>query len=71
VITECSIQTTEGVKVADATCALNKFIDTYAYETPYSKAPETCIKIVSPSNSKEEIMNKISLHLTQDTKKVG
>jgi Uma2 family endonuclease len=35
----------------------------YGYETPYSHAPELCIEIVSPSNSKEEMTNKVQLYL--------
>lgn len=52
VITKCSIQTSEDVKVADVVWASNEFIETYAYKTPYPKAPKICIEIVSPSNSK-------------------
>ncbi len=58
VISECSIQTPEGVKVADVAWASNEFIKTFAYETPYPKAPEICVEIVSPSNSKQEIADK-------------
>ncbi|MGH8477938.1 MAG: Uma2 family endonuclease [Methylococcales bacterium] len=60
---ECSIQTTEGVKVADVAWCSKAFIKQHGYETPYSSAPEICIEIVSPSNSKEEIFNKAQLYL--------
>ncbi len=62
-LTECSIQTTEGVKVADVAWCSKAFIKHYGYETPYSHAPEICIEIVSPSNSKEEMTNKAQLYL--------
>ena len=51
VITECSIQTSEGVKVADVAWASAAFIAEFGYATPYLKAPELCVEIVSPSNS--------------------
>lgn len=70
VITECSIQTYEGVKVADVVWASNEFIKTYAYKTPYPKAPEICIEIVSPSNSKIEIAEKIELYLAKGAQEV-
>ncbi len=70
VITECSIQTSEGVKVADVTWASNEFINTFAYETPYPKAPEICIEIVSPSNSKAEISEKVNLYLAKGAHEV-
>ncbi len=70
VITECSIQTSEGVKVADVAWASNEFIETFAYETPYPKAPEICIEIVSPSNSKAEISEKVNLYLAKGAHEV-
>ncbi len=70
VITECSIQTPEGVKVADVAWASNEFINTFAYETPYPKAPEICIEIVSPSNSKAEISEMVNLYLAKGAQEV-
>jgi len=70
VIAECSIQTSDGVKVADVVWASNDFIATFDYKTPYSKAPEICVEIVSPSNSKEEISNKVELYLAKGAHEV-
>ncbi len=70
VISECSIQTSEGVRVADVVWASNEFIQTYAYKTPYPKAPEICIEIMSPSNSKAEIAEKIELYLAKGAQEV-
>lgn len=69
-LTECSLQTTDGVKVADVAWCSNKFIKQYGYETPYSHAPEICIEIVSPSNSKEEMTNKAQLYLQAGAEEV-
>jgi len=60
---ECSIQTAEGVKVADVAWCSKDFTKKYGYETPYTHAPELCIEIVSPSDSKEEMTNKAGLYL--------
>ena len=65
VIAECSIQTDKGVKVADVVWASADFIAQFAYETPYPKAPEICIEIISPSNSKAEMTEKIALYLAK------
>jgi Uma2 family endonuclease len=70
VITECSIQTSDGVKVADVAWASDVFIKSYAYQTPYPKAPEICIEIVSPSNSKIEISEKVDLYLAKGADEV-
>lgn len=62
-ITECSIATDEGVKVADVVWCSKTFIKQYGYKTPYSHAPEICVEVVSPSNSREEMCNKVKLYL--------
>ena len=62
-LTECSVQTTDGVKVANVAWCSKAFIKLYGYETPYPHAPELCIEIVSPANSKEEMVNKVQLYL--------
>jgi Uma2 family endonuclease len=63
VLIECSVQTTEGVKVTDVAWCSKPFIKKYHYETPYSHAPEICVEVVPPSNSKEEMANKTQLYL--------
>ena len=65
VIVECSINTSDGVKVADVAWASEAFIDQNGDATPYQQAPEICIEIISPSNSKEEMSQKIELYLAK------
>jgi len=65
VITECSIDTSDGVKVADVAWASDEFIAEFGDVTPYPKAPEICVEIVSPSNSKQEIEHKVELYLAK------
>ena len=70
VITECSIKTPEGVKVADVAWLSDEFVERYGFNTPYTVAPEICVEIVSPSNSKEEMREKIDLYLAQGAREV-
>ena len=65
IIIECSIQTSDGVKVADVAWASDAFIAKYGFETPYRHAPEICVEVVSPSNSQEEITHKVELYLAK------
>ena len=65
VIAECSIQTDDGVKVADVAWASDEFMRRNGEATPYEEAPEICIEIVSPSNSREEMDEKIKLYLAK------
>ncbi len=60
---ECSVATPEGVKVADVAWCSDVFFDRHGYETPYSRAPEICVGVRSPSNSEEEMRFKTRLYL--------
>lgn len=63
VIIECSILTSDGVKVADVAWASNEFIAEFGEVTPYPKAPEICVEIVSLINSRAEMDEKTGLYL--------
>jgi len=65
IITECSVNTSDGVKVADIAWASTAFIAEHGYSTPYNKAPELCVEIVSPSHSKQEMAQKTELYLAK------
>lgn len=64
-ITKCSIQISDDVKVAEVAWASTTFIAEFGYATSYPKAPELCVEIVSPSNSKQEISEKVELYLAK------
>ncbi len=70
VIVECSIQTSDGVKVADVAWASEAFMRRNGEATPYPEAPEICIEIVSPSNSPEEMAQKVELYLAKGAQEV-
>lgn len=70
VITKCSVNTSDGVKVADVVWASAAFIAEQSYATPYNKAPELCVEIVSPSSSKQEMMQKTELYLAKGAQEV-
>jgi len=70
VIVECSIRTSDGVKVADVAWASNEFIERNGDATPYQEAPEICIEIVSPSNLPGEMDQKIELYLAKGAHEV-
>ena len=70
VIIECSIKTQDGVKVADVAWASDEFITLYGFDTPYLVAPEICVEVISPSNSKKEMSEKMRLYFDQGAKEV-
>jgi len=70
VITECSVDTPKGVKVADVAWCEDAFVAEHGETTPYVTAPEICIEILSPSNSVKEMQDKILLYLAKGAKEV-
>jgi Uma2 family endonuclease len=70
VIIECSIDTPKGVKVADVAWASDEFMNLHGDKTPYTVAPEICVEVISPSNSKPQMQEKVRLYLDQGAKEV-
>ncbi len=65
---EVSIQTSKNVKVADVAWASADFISQHGFETPYSMAPEICVEVISPGNTKGEMAEKRELYLAKGAK---
>ncbi len=63
VVTECSILTSEGVRVAGVAWLSDEFYAEFGERTPFPKAPEICVEIKSPGNSRAEMDGKIRLYL--------
>jgi Uma2 family endonuclease len=70
IITECSVQTQEGVKVMDVAWASDAFMNRNRTNTPYQEAPEICIEILSPSNTLAEMEEKRELYFAKGAKEV-
>ncbi len=70
VIRECSIDTTDGTKVAEVACGSSAFFAQDGLVTPLPCAPEICVEVVSPSNAEEEMQQKIQLYFEKGAKEV-
>lgn len=70
VLTECSVETAEGVKVPDVAWASRSFMEEQAGRTPFTRAPEICAEVVSPSSTDEEIREKVALYLASGAHEV-
>ena len=68
--TEASIDTLEGVKVADVAWMSNQFYKLHKHQTPFLEAPEICVEIVSPSNTQEEMLEKQQLYFERGASEV-
>lgn len=62
-MTEASILTEIGVRVPDAVWASRAFLATHGDETPFPRAPEICVEVLSPSNTDDEIEGKTRAYL--------
>ena len=65
VLTECSVDTTKGVKVADVVWVSAAFLQRNRGTTPYAEAPEVCVEIQSPANSDAEMADKRSVYFAR------
>lgn len=70
VITECSVNTEKGTKVADVAWLSSDFVRRHALTTPYPEAPEICVEIRSPSNSESELEDKMRLYFNRGAREV-
>ncbi|MDQ6632445.1 MAG: Uma2 family endonuclease [Verrucomicrobiota bacterium] len=62
-IVECGIDTADGTKVAEVAWASNKTFAIIKREFSCSVAPEICVEVLSPFNSKAEMEFKKQLYL--------
>ena len=67
---ECPIQTSKGVKVADVVWISSGFLRDLGEETPFSKAAEVCVEVMSPSNSLRELEEKRELYFARGAREV-
>lgn len=70
VFAECSILTSEGVRVADVAWASDEFVAEFGDVTPFPKAPEICVEIKSPANTQAEMEEKIRLYLEKGAQEI-
>jgi Uma2 family endonuclease len=63
VFTELAIVTDKGVKVPDVAWSSEDYFQRHKNDIAATAAPEICIEIISPSNSKREMKAKIKLYL--------
>jgi len=62
-LVECSVATTDGVRVPDVAWASSEFLARHGEVTPYPAAPEICVEVRSPSNTDAEMALKTRLFL--------
>lgn len=67
---ECPISTSEGVKVADVAWVSKSRLDKIGGRTALKGAPEICVEVLSPRNTRREIEDKRALYFEAGAKEV-
>jgi Uma2 family endonuclease len=67
---EVPVQTTDGVKVADVGWFTMGRLTPIRRETVYPIAPEICVEVLSRSNSREEMIDKMKLYFAAGASEV-
>jgi Uma2 family endonuclease len=67
---ECAIQTAEGVRVADAAWISRERRQPHRRTTALPIAPEICVEVLSPSNTREEMLEKMTLYYAKGAREV-
>ena len=62
VITECPVSTSEGVKLVDVAWVSPARRQAQRGRVSFTQAPEICVEIVSPSNTRRELREKKALY---------
>ena len=70
VFTELAVQTLKGVRVPDVAWGSQEYVHKHINEVYASSAPELCVEIISPSNTREEMQDKVALFLQAGAKEV-
>ena len=70
VLTECPISTSQGVKAADVAWCSKRIWERAKSEVCFVECPEICVEVLSPTNSRSEIDEKIRLYFEAGAKEV-
>ncbi len=62
IITECPIDTTDGTRVADVVWISKERFKPHRRAISLPIAPEICVEVLSPSNRRDEMLEKMQLY---------
>ncbi len=67
---ETAVQTSQGVKVADVTWAPRAFVLRHKDALALPEAPSICVEVLSPTNTRGEIVGKRDLYFERGAREV-
>jgi Uma2 family endonuclease len=69
-MTECPFSTADGVRAADVAWASAECMAQLGNRACFPRSPEICVEVLSPSNTEEEIKEKMTLYFDAAAKEV-
>ena len=69
-ITECPVETEIGVRVPDVVWASAEFMHRHGAESEFRAGPDLCVEVLSPTNTRAEIGEKIAAYLEAGAREV-
>ena len=70
VLTECPISTADGVKATDIAWVSQECLRELGNRVCFPRAPEICVEVLSPRNTRAEMNEKIALYFDAGAKEV-
>ena len=70
IITECPVSTSAGIRAIDTAWASPERVQNDISSQTFTKAPEICVEVISPSNSNREMIEKKSLYFEAGAEEV-
>ena len=68
--TECPVETEIGVRVPDVVWASPEFMQRHGGESEFRVGPDLCVEVLSPTNTRAEIDEKIAAYLAAAAREV-
>lgn len=68
--TECPVETDIGVRVPDVVWASPAFMQRHGTESEFRAGPDLCIEVLSPTNTRAEIAEKVAAYLAAGAREV-
>jgi Uma2 family endonuclease len=68
--TECPVETEIGVRVPDVVWASPEFMQRHGGESEFRSGPDLCVEVLSPTNTRAEIDEKVAAYLAAGSREV-
>jgi Uma2 family endonuclease len=69
-LTECTVETDIGMRLPDVVWVSRKLWDEHRGEKQFRVAPDLCVEVLSPTNTRIEMAEKRAAYLAADAKEV-